>query len=393
MMTARRSDASLGQGSRWQGGRHPRLPFILAALGRPVPASLVFVALWGVFLLVLHPWLMNWGSRPDERTTTLPGDTAPSSAYFTRAITVDAPPSAVWPWLLAIGQDRAGFYSYTWLENLTGADIHNADVLRPEWGQRALGDRVPMAGPTLQRLGGDVTLLTLRSLETERVIGDLPGRFMLVPEGDRTTRLLLREPLAIPERSGIAWVVWDPLHFVMEQRMLRGIKERAEARPLVPPAVQASARLGWMLAGVALLTAFSWRRRPWPWLMVPQTATVPALWLAGDPDSALAGFVAVGITVAGALVYGRRWWPPYLLLASGVALVLLLAPDAYAAFGLFFLATVAILAGVGQRRLLAPDAYAAFGFLCLATVVVLAGAELRRLFTTHTEGLQTRADV
>jgi hypothetical protein len=177
--------------------------------------------------------------------------------------------------------------------------------------------------------------------------------------------LLLREPWLIPERSGQAWLIWDPLHFVMEQRMLRGIKERAEARPLMPPAVQAAARLGWGLAGVALLTVFLWRRRRWPWLLLPMAATAAPIWLAGDLDGALAGFLALGITVAGALVYGRHWWPSYLLLASGVALVLLLA----------------------------PDAYAAFGFLCLATVVVLAGAELRRLFTTHTEGLQTRADV
>ena len=62
-----------------------------------------------------------------------------------------------------------------------------------------------------------------------------------------------------------------------------------------------------------------------------------SLALTGDADGALAGFLAVGATVAGALAFGRRWWPPYLLLASGVALVLLLAPDAYAAFGLLFL--------------------------------------------------------
>lgn len=57
----------------------------------------------------------------------LPGDSAPPSSYFTRAITIDAPPSAVWPWLLAIGQDRAGFLSNDYLENLTGADIHGRE--------------------------------------------------------------------------------------------------------------------------------------------------------------------------------------------------------------------------------------------------------------------------
>jgi len=291
---------------------------------------------------------MGWGSTPEEQAMPLPGDTAAPSAYYTRAITIDAPPSAVWPWLLQIGQDRAGFYSYTWLENLTGADIHNADEIRPEWQRRAVGDRVPMAGVPLQRLGGEVTLLTVRLLQPERAIADLPGRFVLLPRGDRATRLLLREPLAIPERGGIAWVIWDPMHFVMEQRMLRGIKERAEGQPLVPPALQAGAGIGWALAGLGLLAVFLSRRRWWPWLVLPSAAVVPPLWLAGDVTAALAGFLAVGITVAGGLAFGRRWWPPYLLLGAGVLLVLLLAPDAYAAFGLLFLLAEA---GAGARVL------------------------------------------
>src|SRR5437763_5829699 len=223
---------------------------------RPRSVLLILAIIWGVYLAVLHPWLVNWGSTPEERAMTLPGDTAPPSAYYTRAITIDAPPATVWPWLLAIGQDRAGFYSNDWLENLTGADIHNAGTLRPEWQHRGVGDKVPMTGPALRRLGGEMTLLSVRILEPERVIGDLPGRFVLLPLGDGTTRLLLREPLAIPERAGLAWVIWDPMHFMMEQRMLRGIMERADGQPLVPPVIQAAARLGWALAGLGLLAAF-----------------------------------------------------------------------------------------------------------------------------------------
>jgi hypothetical protein len=276
----------------------------------------------------------------------LPGDAAAPVAYFTRAITVDAPPAAVWPWLVQIGQDRAGFYSNDWLENLFGGDIHNAAVVRVEWQPRAVGDRVPMAGAELRRLGGDSTLLTVRTLEPERVIADVPGRFVLLPHGEQGTRLLLREPLAIPERSGLAWVVWDPMHFVMEQRMLQGIKERAEGVPFVPPAVEIGARIGWALAGIGLVGLFLRRQGWWPWLLVPMALVVVTLWLTGDMYSALAGFLAVGITVAGALAYGWRWWPPYLLLASAVALLLLLAPDSYAAFGLMFLMLAAGIAGV-----------------------------------------------
>jgi hypothetical protein len=332
-------------------GRQGDRAAFAARVARPGPVLLLLVIVWVVYLAALYPWLMNWGSSPEERAMALPGDTAPASAYFTRAISIDAPPSAVWAWLLAIGQDRAGFLSNDWLENLTGADIHNANVLRAEWQQRTVGDRVPMAGSALQSLGGEVTLLTIRILEPERVIGDLPGRFVLLSLEDGSTRLLLREALAIPERSGLAWLIWDPMHFVMEQRMLRGIKERAEGQPLVPPAVRIAAQLGWALAGLGLLAAFLARRRWWPWLLLPIGAAVPSLALAGDLNSALAAFLASGITVAGALAFGRHWWPPYLLLASSVALVLLLAPDPYTAFGLLFLAMGAGLAGVARRRM------------------------------------------
>src|SRR5919202_6535756 len=311
----------------------PVLSLVRAAI-RPMPALMIFVALWGLFLVVLHPWLMNWGSTPVEQAMVLPGDTAPPSTYFTRAITINAPPAEVWPWLLAIGQDRAGFLSNDYLENLTGADIHNAVALRPEWQQRALGDRVPMASPGMRALGGDVTSTTIHLLEPERAIADTPGRFVLLPVGSAGTRLLLRESLDDPIRSGAAWVVWDPMHFVMEQRMMQGVKERAEGRPLVPPVVQAAAHIGWALAGLGVLGLFLFRR-PWrPWLVLPIGLMLPSLWLTGDLNSALAGFLAIGITLAGCLAFGWRWLPPYLLVASAVALVLLLAPDSHTVFGL-----------------------------------------------------------
>jgi hypothetical protein len=175
---------------------------VLRMVAHPIAAVLIFVGVCALFATVLHPWFMNWGATAEERAMVLPGDAAPPEAYFTRAISIDAPPSAVWPWLLAIGQDRAGFLSNDYLENLAGADIHNADSLRPEWQQRAVGDKVPMSGEAERQLGGDYTLLTVRILEPERVIGDIPGRFVLQPLGDSRTRLLLREPLAIPERAG-----------------------------------------------------------------------------------------------------------------------------------------------------------------------------------------------
>jgi hypothetical protein len=304
--------------------------------------------LFGTYVGVLHPWLLTWGATQAEQQAALPGDEAPPSVYFTRAVTIDAPPAAVWPWLVQMGQDRAGFYSNTWLENLTGADIHNADALHPEWQQRALGDRVPLTRPDLLFGLGAWGHTDIVVLESERAVANITGRFVLQPVGDRGTRLLFREPLAAQGPVVTRLLAWDPAHFVMVRRMLEGVRERAEGRPLVPGAAQLGARIGWLLAGAAVLGAFAAHRRWWAWLALPAVVLTPPLLAAGDWDATLAGFLALGITLGGALAFGRRWWPAYVLLASAVLLVLLLAPDAYAAFGLLFvvLAAALVVAGV-----------------------------------------------
>jgi len=95
-----------------------------------------------VYLFGIYPWMTNWGSTAAERQMALTGDDLhPNpSGHTTKAITINASPDVIWQWMAQIGQDRAGFYSYTWLENLMGVDIHNADKIHPEWQQLAVGD-------------------------------------------------------------------------------------------------------------------------------------------------------------------------------------------------------------------------------------------------------------
>src|SRR3954470_18626931 len=104
-----------------------------------VPFVLLLVA---VYWTGIHPWMTNWGSTAAEQQMALPGDELyPNrTARSTWAITINAPPDIVWQWLVQVGQDRAGFYSYTWLENLIGANIHNANEIHPERQQLAVGD-------------------------------------------------------------------------------------------------------------------------------------------------------------------------------------------------------------------------------------------------------------
>jgi hypothetical protein len=307
-------------------------------------ATLLIVAfLWGIYLVLLHPWLMNWGATPEETLKPLPGDERDPSSYFTRGITIQRPPSQVWQWIVQMGQDRAGFYSNTWLENLTGADIHNADTIRPEWQARALGDRVPLARPDL--LGGRLARFShtdIVALAPQRMIANIPGRFVLEPWGERATRLLFRESVASQGPRITRWLVWDPMHFVMVQRMLRGIKERVEGRPLVSSNMAIAARAGWTLAALSLLAVFL-ARRWWSWLILPVAPTLIPLSMAGDWDAALVGFLATGVTTGGFLAFGRRWWGAYGLVSGCVLLLLLLAPEPYVAFGLIFDLVVAVL--------------------------------------------------
>lgn len=316
---------------------------ILGPLSRHVwiAATVSILALaWVVYFGYLHPWFMNWGATPAEQQMALPGDQLLPfvSSRFTRAITIHAPPSAIWPWILQIGQDRAGFYSNTWLENLTGSDIHNVNIVHAEWQQRELGNRVLLARPDL--LGGffaEGAQTRIVALEAERLIAFIPTRFVLLPVDAQTTRLLLREsvPASFAARFTNA-PLWDAMHFVMQQRMLRGIKERAEGQPLVPGPLLLLARIGWTLAGFTLLAAFLAQRDKRLWVLLPVLLMLPVVLSTGDWDAALAGFLAIGITVLGRLMLGRRWWPPYLLLAAAVALMLLLSPDPYTAFGISF---------------------------------------------------------
>ena len=104
------------------------------------------------------PWTRSWGTTPQEWQMALPGDRIPRTPQLEimHGVTIDAPPEAVWPWLAQLGQDRAGFYSYDWLERAFGANVHNVSVIRPEWQARTRGrvrlrDRCRVHGRTVRR--------------------------------------------------------------------------------------------------------------------------------------------------------------------------------------------------------------------------------------------------
>lgn len=189
--------------------------------------------------------VLTWGATAEEARRRLPGDELLEDADIvsTRAITIDAPPSAVWPWLVQMGPGRGGAYTYDWIENLLGLDMHSTDRVHPEWQGLAVGDVIPMRGEGLP--GMRVELLEPeRAFVTRSEDAAWVWSFVLDARDGRT-RLLSRNRIAVHEptladRLGMA--VMEPGSLVMERKMLLGIRERAErlaAQGSLKPAMDA----------------------------------------------------------------------------------------------------------------------------------------------------------
>ena len=315
---------------------HTKLSTVVKAV--PLRYTVPFVLLLAVvYWTGIYPWMKNWGSTAAERQMALPGDDLHPdlTGHSTQAITINAPSDVVWQWLVQIGQDRAGFYTYTWLENLVGADIHNANEIHPEWQTLEVGDMWRVVPPDyLRDVGKDAGFRVLICEPGHVLVLDVMGAYVLVPVDENTTRLLVRGEAA-PANVMMRLIV-EPAVFTMARPMLLGLKARAEGYPDAPAALMALARLGWVAAGITVTALFLSQRRRWFWLALPVVAALPALLMGRDFQAALAAFLASGITVLGFLVFGRSWWGSFLVIASIVLLTLLLAPEAYTAIGLAF---------------------------------------------------------
>ncbi|HEY5941296.1 MAG TPA: hypothetical protein VIT89_00350 [Solirubrobacterales bacterium] len=198
---------------------------------RPRPLTLLGATAALGYQFAAKPWMRSWGATPAETRRALPGDdlVPEPRIQITQAVTIAAPVEQVWPWLAQIGQDRGGFYSYEWLENLAGCEMRNADQIHPEWQQREVGEPVPLHPATP---GLPVTIF-----EPGRVIGlEGWGIFLVEPAGPAMTRLIAHG--RIP--GGLPFVGYEALldipHFVMQRKMLLEIKARAEAGSAPPPA-------------------------------------------------------------------------------------------------------------------------------------------------------------
>jgi hypothetical protein len=199
---------------------------------------LIAVAVIGTYLQVLGPSQRRWGATEEEVRRAMPGDDLlrPDAPSTTRAITINASPEEIFPWLLQIGYGRGGWYSYDWIDNDGKPSAARID---PALQRLAVGERIEMLpgiGPVVHEI-----------VPTHHIVsgGEADSWCLLVdPTPDGRTRLISRWRQDWPKTaSTYAWLVLaDPGAFVMEQKMLRRIRDLAEkdgaARRIAPGAIE-----------------------------------------------------------------------------------------------------------------------------------------------------------
>jgi hypothetical protein len=180
-----------------------------------------------LYQLLLRRPILTWGATEAEATARLPGDELLETAdgVATRAITIDAAASAVWPWLAQMGPSpRGGAYTYDWIENLLGLNMHSADRVLPDYQHPQVGDT----------LGYGKNRMRFERVEPRRVLAlrsedaNWVWSFVLT-EHNGTTRLISRNRFRLPSLTAkIGMVPMEAGSLVMERKMLHGIKRRAE---------------------------------------------------------------------------------------------------------------------------------------------------------------------
>jgi hypothetical protein len=197
-----------------------------------IPRLLVILGVGLLYWFPIRRWFGRWGTTRADLTRVMSGDAAIVDPTYsaTLAVTVRAQPEDVWPWLVQMGYQRGGLYSYDWLDRLFGyLDRPSANRILPEFQHLDIGDQIPIGrGQGLPVTGLD----PYRSL----VMGgkgdgfEWVWQFGLFPVDEKRTRVVSRNTARVPNTGG-AWLfmrVIEPAAFIMTRRMLLGLKQRAE---------------------------------------------------------------------------------------------------------------------------------------------------------------------
>jgi hypothetical protein len=192
----------------------------------------MFITLLQLFIydLFLKPIITTWGASEREISIPMAGDDKTLIITSTRAITINASKPDVWKWLIQLGADRGGFYSYEFIEKALGYETHHQDLIKSTFKEIVVGDFV--RGSINEKnsiIPYNFRVLYVKPEET--FVLDKWGTFLLKEVNTRQTRLIIRtQEVESPNRwLKVANYIAVPLHFIMERRTLIGIKARVEA--------------------------------------------------------------------------------------------------------------------------------------------------------------------
>ncbi len=231
-------------------------------LGGFALAAIILIAAFSF----LFPWFTTWGATAAEADQALPGDELMSAPLidWTNAMTIKATPEKVWPWIAQLGDRRAGFYSFTFIENLVaGGDIyHNANRILPEFQNPKPGDSLIKDGLDVSEVHPGQWMLGNSTYE----IG-WTWLWSITPTGNGDTRLVVRIRIKPPASMGSNAVVEFFMKggaFIMEEGMIKGIRLRAEGG-MEPAWVEPMGIVVWVLALLIELVAgvLFIVRKPW----------------------------------------------------------------------------------------------------------------------------------
>lgn len=286
------------------------------------------LALTGGFALFMAQ-MPHWGATPAEVGQALPGDELLSAPMisWTNARTINAPPDQVWPWLAQMGDTRGAFYSFTFIEDRVGAlsgaadyavNYTNANAIHPEWQDPQPGEEIIQG--TLKWEGFEPGRSLLASATNPDVMG-WTWLWQIAPTaGGQGTRLVNRiriQPVGAGDNPIVSFFVGNGA-FIMEQRMMHGIKAHAEG--WVEPRYQEAVEIGlWfvaLLAGLAGAVLFV-ARRPWiaPLAVAVASVGVILVFTFAQPPVAVRVLLNVALLV-GVWIAGRKGVPSTTLAAA-----------------------------------------------------------------------------
>jgi hypothetical protein len=297
---------------------------------RLIAGTILVIVLLVIAFAILIPAIHTWGATDTEVAQPMPGDEliGNPAVSWTHAITIDARLAQVWPWIAQIGDTRAGFYSYTFIENrfvalMAGSDAAenykvtyvNADRIHPEWQNPTPGTQIIQGGMQVREVKtGEYLLADAVDPDAMGVAGWVWVWALYPQDGGERTRLVIRMRILLPEAAAgnpVIGFMMDAGGFVMEQKMMQGIKLRAEggSEPAYSEAVEIFLWLFTLSCGLVAGWFFLTRKR-WTFplsagidaliFLFIITFVQPAIWLRLVLDLFLVGSLLMANRMSGA---------------------------------------------------------------------------------------------